>query len=344
MHTEDLLWSHVGVLAEALTRGSDPFPPVLEIHPSWSCNHSCTYCFNRGTTPPELEELAADQWFVILQEARSLGVRLISVSGGGEPFASPVCAEILRECQRLDLEYRVVTNGTLCGENDVNLLLGAAEVRVSLDAATPETYQRIRGVGLAEYRSAKRLVKEVLRRREANGPRPMLGTSFVVCEENKHEIEIFRSLMHDLGVDCVLFKRDINDLQLGTSFEQSRCGGMQGIEWRLDAESARHREHGCYMSSLRVAVDPSGLLFGCCLKAQQSETAGALGDVRLHGLRDIWVGTTERRDRWRRERPSCRTCNYVDALLNAHVASALASDALGRGNAGGPGRDGVRRA
>jgi len=35
-------------LIQELTEGDDPYPQIIEIHPTDICNHKCIYCFRRN--------------------------------------------------------------------------------------------------------------------------------------------------------------------------------------------------------------------------------------------------------------------------------------------------------
>jgi MoaA/NifB/PqqE/SkfB family radical SAM enzyme len=80
----------------------------------------------------------------ILTDARRIGVRTISFSGG-EPFVHPRFRDILKSALELGFDVELVTNGTLVRPADVELLEGLKCVTVSVDG-TEAVHDFIRGL------------------------------------------------------------------------------------------------------------------------------------------------------------------------------------------------------
>jgi uncharacterized Fe-S cluster-containing radical SAM superfamily protein len=139
--------------------GPWPVQPLLHLDTLWIqvagtlCNLECVHCFvpsgpgidRHALMPrPEVRRL--------LNEGLALGVREIYFTGG-EPFIHPEILAILGDT--LDLApTTVLTNGTLFTTRTVTMLRElndharyALEIRVSLDGATAEAHDRVRGAG-----------------------------------------------------------------------------------------------------------------------------------------------------------------------------------------------------
>jgi hypothetical protein len=117
------------------------------------CNLACRHCFNAsGPRDPWLASLPADVILRSIAEAEALGVRELYFTGG-EPFLHPEILPLL-EAALAVAPTTVLTNGTLIDDGLADALAALAarspyslEVRVSLDAATAEANDAVRGRG-----------------------------------------------------------------------------------------------------------------------------------------------------------------------------------------------------
>jgi MoaA/NifB/PqqE/SkfB family radical SAM enzyme len=117
------------------------------------CNLACRHCFNEsGPRAPWLGGLDAAAVRRHLGEAEALGVREIYFTGG-EPFLHPEILALLGDALAV-APTTVLTNGTLIDARVADRLAGLAaasiyslEVRVSLDGATADENDAMRGRG-----------------------------------------------------------------------------------------------------------------------------------------------------------------------------------------------------
>ncbi len=114
----------------------------MRISVTQQCNLDCFYCHHEGEkeangcmTPSEIEKIA--------QIAGKVGIEKLKVTGG-EPLLRKDIVEIVKRCSKHMKEVSMTTNGILL-EGFAKALkeAGLKRVNVSLDAFTPETYERI---------------------------------------------------------------------------------------------------------------------------------------------------------------------------------------------------------
>lgn len=129
---------------ELKARRPGPACAVWEL--TLACNLNCLHCGSTAggrraaeLTPEEALRLCAD-----LAAAGTRGVALM----GGEPLLRPDFLAIARRVRELGMELSVITNGTVTPPGLFGELaaLQPRAVAVSLDAASPELHDRIRGV------------------------------------------------------------------------------------------------------------------------------------------------------------------------------------------------------
>lgn len=166
------------------------------------CNLACRHCFNSsGPRHPWLAMLEPSVVHRYLREAEALGVREVYFTGG-EPFLHPDILPLL-EAALAVAPVTVLTNGTLVDAAMADRLAqisGAAlyslEVRVSLDAASADDNDAVRGRG--SFAKALAAVRSLA----ARDLYPIVtATEIVAPQEDGGLYERLRALLLQAGVD-----------------------------------------------------------------------------------------------------------------------------------------------
>ena len=130
---------------------------------------------------------------------------------GGEPFISDVYEELfeyISNTNKHNIQHIIQTNGSyLKSKADMlkRLLPTVKELRISFDAATPETYQKIRVNGdwdllIENVCWTKKLIDQLQ-------IKTSLTADFVVQLDNYKEIPAFVQLCKDLGIKHINFQK-----------------------------------------------------------------------------------------------------------------------------------------
>lgn len=153
----------------------------LDIHPSGSCNQECVWC----RYPKSNEQLTLKTLRLKEKYPKLRGVR---VTGGGEPTLNKGLPDALRLWRQQGLEIGIETNGVLIDEGLAEAIANNCRYcRVSLDAATPETYNRLhRRDDWMKVMTALTILNDA-------GVKE-LGISYLVVEENCREIPLLLNL------------------------------------------------------------------------------------------------------------------------------------------------------
>lgn len=111
-----------------------------------ACNQSCLHCGAVAGTRRE-EELTREEVFYLVDRLVKLGVDSLAITGG-EPFLRKDLLEIV-EYASDRMNTILSTNATLITPDMAQMLKGYKQltIQVSLDGATPEIHDRIRGEG-----------------------------------------------------------------------------------------------------------------------------------------------------------------------------------------------------
>lgn len=112
------------------------------------CNLACRHCLSADATKWAKEELNLNQCQQLIDELNQMKVFQVNF-GGGEPFMREDFLEILEYTQERGIIACVSTNGTLLDESLARKLkqMDSLYIQISLDGATRETNDSIRGKG-----------------------------------------------------------------------------------------------------------------------------------------------------------------------------------------------------
>jgi MoaA/NifB/PqqE/SkfB family radical SAM enzyme len=192
-------------------------PEHLSLNYDNTCNLSCKSCRERVRMldPVKIQRLIHFQ-DALLDSSLFKEVRRVVVTGAGEPFASKVFMDFFRkldENKYPQLKITLRTNGILLlpgiWEEIKNAHYDIDTILVSIDAATKETYQKLRNGG-----NFDRLLKnlEFLARLKQT-MKLKVGFNFVIQEANYEEMPAFVEMAWRFDCDEVTFTQLMN---LGT--------------------------------------------------------------------------------------------------------------------------------
>jgi len=165
------------------------WPVTLNLNNTLACNLRCTMCAQAFGVP----QTVMDPWvYRIIRDELFDRVSELDLTVMGEPFClpKPFLAEVLGDVERFDLRLKMTTNATLFADDDQlrRIARAASNITISIDAATKETYERIR-VGAKWERTVGNI--ERLGRIIRDLPfyrRPILDFNYVLMRSNLDEL------------------------------------------------------------------------------------------------------------------------------------------------------------
>ena len=254
------------------------------------CNLRCEHCI---THAPELTASGAARTMTpaVLDALRDdLGLAdYFAFVHGGESLTTPLLFDVLgaiREARGAEpWVAHLLTNGMLLTVRLAERLAraGVSSIAVSLDGATGATNDAIRSGGsLARVRQQ---LAEIVAWRRGEGIDLRLGLSFVVLQQNIHELRAFVELAADLGLDWVKLEEGVPS----TAFARRSLVSCASPPARARVEEAlaRGRERGLVMVDhtvdrplWRCRLDEETAAF---LAADEHANRGA-----IHPCRTLW--------------------------------------------------------
>ena len=222
----------------AYFRGEDPFPINMEISPVLYCNQACKFCVsaynhlgNPSMTKEEKEKAlkhldtigeisnhperkkGLDGKYVkkFLKEAKELGLKSITMSGGGESSMWLDFADVVKFAHDIGLEVAMMTNGAWRTKDTEVIGNCMRWIRVSLDSFNEKIYREEKNTNL--FPKVIQNIRNVLKY-------PVkVGLNCNVGDYNKDDILDFAFKSKELGVNYIQY-RPILGLPWSVSFNQ----------------------------------------------------------------------------------------------------------------------------
>ncbi|NLE59665.1 MAG: radical SAM protein [Planctomycetes bacterium] len=169
------------------------------------CNLNCRMCV--GTKSPNhtnrLVYLTSGEFERIL-DAAPTAFSVTMSSGDSDPLLHPELDRIIETANRRQVTFDLYTNGHALTSRICRRIVESQAVLMmnfSVDAATPETYRRIRGANFERVIGKIEMLQAM--KAEKNRPLPNLSMSFVAMADNIQELPAFVVLAARLGADRV---------------------------------------------------------------------------------------------------------------------------------------------
>ena len=165
--------------------GSSDFPLIVEFDPTTKCNLACPDCISGSLL--NQKSIETDRIETLVHEMIEMGVKGVILIGGGEPMMHPKAGWIIETLGRNGVAVGITTNGLYLRKHMDVTAAYTDWVRVSVDAATPETFQRIRPsrAGTSLFGEVIDAMTEFAQRKKGK-----LGYSFMIYSEGSYGFEV----------------------------------------------------------------------------------------------------------------------------------------------------------
>jgi MoaA/NifB/PqqE/SkfB family radical SAM enzyme len=181
-------------------------PVTLQIARTNSCNFKCVYCSDHrvGNQIPRtnISDTIWQDLVGVVERAEVLAFHGIS-----ELMIDKDFFKIVAECAAAGGMLSLNTNGSVCTEKHLAVLEsypGTININFSLDAATPEMFNRIRGW---EFLRVLDNIRAYVERFQSRRDRTLITLSFVITKSSVSEMVPFVYLAKALDVDSIHYWR-----------------------------------------------------------------------------------------------------------------------------------------
>jgi mycofactocin biosynthetic radical S-adenosylmethionine protein MftC len=320
----------VGRLADHFEAGLDA-PICLTWELTYACNLACVHCLSSsGRRDPR--ELSTAECMRVIDELQRMQVFYVNI-GGGEPTVRRDFWELVDYATAHDVGVKFSTNGSRITPQVAARLAASdyVDVQVSLDGATAEVNDRVRGRG--SYAMAVRAMERL---RAAGCERVKL--SVVVTRENAGQLDAFKRIADRYGAQLRLTRlrpsgrgADVWDELHPTAAQQRALYDwlLAHGEEVLTGDSFFHLSaYGGPLPGLNLCgagrvvclIDPVGDVYACPFAIHDAFLAG---NVRAPGgFARVWRESELFLElRGPRSAGACGSCGFYDACHGGCMAA-----------------------
>ena len=286
------------ILPEAgkAARGEIAYPMVARIGLTTSCLHDCSGCLFADNQAKEKCFLDSSKFLTLLNGIHSLKVKLVDLSGGGEPTLHPEFKTFANMCIEDGFKLALSSNGTWTDPDLINLLSdGFSFIRINMDASSREVYDRIhRPTAPGEFQRMLDNLERLVAEREKRKAGLIIGGKVWLSQSNMNFLEETINLARDLGLDYIQFqiRRDTPE---SLASEQVRSVNQLIRELKHKFHSFlvyREFEEGeapgrCLASNLQLTIDPKGNMYSCPYHPDRPDSVG-LGNSFNQPVDKLW--------------------------------------------------------
>lgn len=313
-----------------------PMPKYIEIETTTKCGLKCVMCEHTYWNEPS-RDMTIGQFKTIIDGIPTL--KWVGLTGIGESFLNKDYIEMLKYLKLKGIKVEIFDPFLLMNEKmSMEVLDSELElIWVSLDAATKETYEKIR-VGSNFDVVIKNIKRFIELRKERNGKKPNLQFHFIISKYNISELEKYVELVHSFGIEKpkILFTsvlhnfKEVKDMFIESVPEETirhvnekaKELGVH-ITWNANVPEERKPITKCF-AWLMPFIFVSGDVSPCCASNEMNERGlqlqNCFGNVYKQPFKDIWYGksfTEFRKKILKGEVPAiCRKCTIYDTKTN----------------------------
>ncbi|MGD9359649.1 MAG: radical SAM protein [Desulfobacterales bacterium] len=325
-------------------------PKVLYIETTNRCNLCCKGCIlHRGNWEPDRDMSLRDMVMITDQLPE---LQRVTLHGVGEPLLNEALFEMIAHLKRRNVYVLFNSNGILLDEKRQNAIIdtGLDELRISLDAASPQGYKRIRNSNKFNQ-IVQNLRTFVTLQKDQRAVSPRLSLWFLGTKDNIAELPDLLRLAADIGIGelhlqrlvyfqdhegygvarCEQTLQDSDDTTLELIHRSRELAARLGIQFNasglsnpfesLQASSAvKMPWRKCYRPQTLMYITANGNVLPCCISPFSTIDYSSilLGNAFESSLAEIWSGPKYDifRNQLQSETPPkcCRACGVLWSL------------------------------
>lgn len=300
--------------------GENIYPIYVEISPSGSCNHRCTFC---ATDFMGYKARFLDTGILrnIIKEMGMGGVKSIMYAGEGEPLLHEDIGEIIVSTKNEGIDVALTTNGVFMNRIFVDKTLKYIDwVKISINAGTKKTYSEVHKTTKRDFELVLKNIKYAVDLRNKNDYKTTIGIQIILLPENWEEVELLVRISKDIGVDYLVIKPYSQHL-LGnnTAYEHIEYEGYLHLSeileknnndkfnviFRTDTMKSWDKGQQKYKRCLALPfwsyIDSGGNIYGCSCFLEDDKFK--YGNIYEKTFDSIWTGNERK-----------VSLNYVDDM------------------------------
>lgn len=284
---------------------------------TYRCNLSCIHCLS-DSGPKRKGELTTKECLGVIDELSAMKVFQLNI-GGGEPFMRPDFLDLMDYAHKKGMVTCISTNGTLIDRQIAKRLdHPLVYIQVSLDGATPESNDSIRGKGSFDKVIA---ALECLKERNIEVSINTVLTKLSILELDKmldlaaaygSKYRVSRFRPSGRGKDSWSQLNVSKDEMLEFSGWLNAHLGVSTGDSFFSVTSEDRRSLGlnmCGACKLTCCISPTGGIYPCAFLQEDDFRAG---NVREDSFLGLWINSPVFNSFRQLEIKSCESCHRFD--------------------------------
>ena len=246
------------------------FPLTISLELINRCNLNCIMCYKKHHSQPKFE-LSLKDIEKILAECRENKLPSLILGLGSETLMYKDVNKVLEMIRAAGIQDIFFgTNGVLLNEEIIESLIKnkISRVEISLDAATEETYNKVRRVPVLK-KIERNIENLIAAKKKFNSPLPIIRLCFVVMDINNHEVQQFIDKWKD-KVNYIDFQRFID---------------FSHIDELVKIEPEIIKDSFCSYPFYSLNIWANGDVSPCCTFYSRKLV---FGNIHKESLKDIW--------------------------------------------------------
>ncbi len=281
-------------------------PITYELDMTNVCNSKCHFCFGFFDQKNNQFNISLKEAKNILNQIKKFGGKAVTFTGGGDPLCNKDTIGAVKYAKKIGLDVGFITNGILLNEHNVkDIVSSCVWVRVSLDAATKETYLKTHGLNSNIFETVISNIKLLSKEKKKQKSDITIGVGFLTYDRTIHEIIDFAKLASKLGVDYAQYRpllkkhteREFNTksqdvviqkIQEACKYSNKNFSVVSSIhKYKLIASKKCDRQYDvCYGHNFATVIAADQKMYLCChMRGVQKY---CLGDLKKNRLKEIW--------------------------------------------------------
>lgn len=187
-------------------KGENIYPIEIEISPSGSCNHRCTFC--------AVDYIGYQSVFleknIILRDIFQMskkGLKSVICSGEGEPLLNKDLPDIVNGIKTGGVDVAMSTNGVLFSkEKMLDCLAAFTWVRYSIASMEENSYNKIQRGKPGDLNRVKVNLAEAVRIKKDRKLKTTLGVQCLLLPDNVSQVSDMAQELCEIGVDYLTIK------------------------------------------------------------------------------------------------------------------------------------------
>lgn len=295
------------------------YPRSIFIEVTPLCNLRCVFCacYIKGeevTRYRQNKYMSFEAFKKIIDQMVGKFNFQMNFTYSGEPLLNKDVFKMVRYLADRDIPSKIYSNAMLLTPERAKEMLASGLDRfiISFDSAVRETYEAIRVGGRFEQVVGN--LRFLIRlRNELGRSKPFVETQIIMTNKNAHELEIFKELSEDIGVDNAYSK----SLYIYRNTDnQDYIKQVEGYFWEGDVARYERTEKGFVLKDMggcpelqSCVITVDGDVVMCCFDLHGKYR---FGNAIERSLVDIWDSRKYREFRQKvmepRKLPLCQQC------------------------------------